>query len=143
MGDVEDFWPIIDNTENPNSPVVLLRKQAEKLTDNTGHRLRGRVSTSSIKLGFLAGLALGITDVRRAPDTFTHEFSIEVPALNDYSYTLFAISHAIDGYPVIYEDENGTWQSLSDVKQFTAWLKQTLSSEKTQRILKTLLEQAG
>jgi hypothetical protein len=142
MGDAEDFWPAIEETESPNSPVVLLRKQAERLTDKTDRRLRERVSTLGTKLDFHASLALGILDGRR-PDSFTHIFSIEIPALDDYSYTLFSISHLIEGYPVLYQDDDGSWQRLSDVGQFTAWLKQTLSSDKTKRILRTLLEQAG
>jgi len=50
MGDAEDFWPPMEDVEDAKSPVVLLRKQAEALTDKSGHRLRGRVSTATIRL---------------------------------------------------------------------------------------------
>lgn len=143
MGDTEDFWPAIENVEDAHSPVVLLRKQAEKLTDKSGRRLRGRVSTTTGRLGMDAMRALGKVDDIYSTDNFTHVFSIDVPSLEDYSYRLFTVSHGIDSYPVTYEDENHLWQALADEGKFTFWLKQTLSSEKTKRILNTLAGQAG
>jgi hypothetical protein len=140
MGDAEDFWPAIEEAEDPNSPVVLLRKQAENLSAKSGRRLLGRVSTTAGTVDMNARLLLGLGPFE---NVFTHRFTIEVPALEDYSYALFAITHGIETYPVTYEDERGQWQALDDVNAFTAWLKQTLSSDKTKRILKTLSEQAG
>ena len=141
MGDAEDFWPPIDDAEDVNSPVVLLRKQADALTEKSGRRLRGRVSTATIRLSYEALQALRLDD---NTDTFTHVFSIEVPALDDYRYTLFSVSQGIEAYPVAYQQEEGReWRALSNVEEFTGWLKQTLSSEKTKRVLKTLREQAG
>lgn len=69
-------------------------------------------------------------------------FSIEVPALDDYRYNLFSVSHGLEGYPVAHE-EGSEWQALENAEDFTSWLKQTLSSEKTKRVLRTLREQAG
>jgi hypothetical protein len=69
-------------------------------------------------------------------------FSIEVPALDDYRYNLFSVSQGLEGYPVAHE-EGGEWQALENAEDFTNWLKQTLSSEKTKRVLRTLREQAG
>jgi len=144
MGDAEDFWPVLEDAEDPNAPVVLLRKQAEKLTEKTGYRLRGRVSTSSILLDHEGRHALGLDLSGGAnPDSFTHVFTIEVPALDDYSYTLFSVSHGIEPYPVIYPDAQGGWNALANHEAFTAWLRETLASERTKRVLKTLSEQAG
>jgi hypothetical protein len=138
MGDAEDFWPAIDDTEDLNSPVVLLRKQADILTTKSGHRLRGRVSTSTINVTGPAANALGAEHYSPA---FAHTFYIEVPSLDDYSYSLFTILHGIDPYPVAHQDTNNV-QGFLDAGQFTAWLRETLSSDKTKRILKTLSEQA-
>jgi len=144
MGNAEDFWPPIDDAEDPNSPVVLLRKQAEALSTKTGYRLRGRVSTAArIRLSNEALEALGMNPYEPQDDVFTHLFSIEVPALEDYRYTLFSISHGLEGYPVVYENEGGQWRRLANREELTRWLKETLSSDKTKRILKTLREQAG
>lgn len=143
MGDAEDFWPPIEDAEDANSPVVLLRKQAEALTDKSGHRLRGRVSTITTRLSSQALEALRIDPYAGNTDTFTHVFSIEVPALDDYRYTLFSVSHGLEAYPVVHEKEDREWEALGTAEEFTRWLKQTLSSEKTKRVLKTLREQAG
>lgn len=143
MGDAEDFWPPIDDAEDLHSPVVLLRKQAEALSEKSGHRLLGRVSTVAIRLGNQALEALGIDPFGPNADTFTHVFSIEVPALNEYRYTLFSVSHGLETYPVVYEKEPREWQTLANAEVFTIWLKETLSSDKTKRVLKTLREQAG
>jgi hypothetical protein len=143
MGDAEDFWPPMEDVEDAKSPVVLLRKQAEALTDKSGHRLRGRVSTATIRLGNAALEAMHIDPYGPNRDTFTHVFSIEVPALDDYRYNLFSVSHGLEGYPVVHEKEDGEWQALANAEEFTNWLKQTLSSEKTRRVLRTLREQAG
>ena len=143
MGDAEDFWPPMEDAEDTNSPVVLLRKEAEALTDKSGHRLRGRVSTASVTLSHDAFGALGIDPYAGNIDTFTHVFSIEIPALDDYRYNLLSVSHGLEGYPVVYQNEDHEWQRLANAEEFTRWLKETLSSEKTKRILKTLREQAG
>ena len=87
--------------------------------------------------------ALGRGDDIFSTDNFIHVFSIDVPSLEDYSYRLFTVLHGIDSYPVAYEDENHQWQALANEEEFTFWLKQTLSSEKTKRILNTLAGQAG
>jgi hypothetical protein len=83
MGDAEDFWPAIDNAEDPNSPVVVLRKQAEILTEKSGQRLRGGVSTQTVRLEAQARELLGIDD----NTAFTHVFKITVPSLEYYSST--------------------------------------------------------
>jgi len=142
MGDAEDFWPTLEETEDAGSPVVILRNQAEKLTEKYGRRLRGRVSTATGRLSQSALAALGIEQMF-SPDNFTHTFAIEVPALDDYSFTLFAVSHSIAPYPVAYQNEDGEWHALADRQAFIDWFKQTLSSERTKRVLKTLLEQAN
>ena len=97
----------------------------------------------TIRLGREALDALGIEEDPYNADTFTHTFNIEVPVLDDYRYTLFSVSQGIEPYPVVHRNENGQWEALADEAAFIAWLKQTLSSEKTKRVLKTLSEQAA
>ncbi len=139
MGDAEDFWPPIDNAEDPNSPVVVLRKQAEILTEKSGQRLKGRISTETVRLDAQARELLGMNLDATA---FTHVFRILVPSLDYYSYALFAISHGIDPYPVVHKNEANEWQALANVNAFKDWLRGELSSERTRRIVKTLSEQA-
>lgn len=140
MGDAEDFWPSLDDVEDANSPVVILRKQAELLSDKTGHRLRGRIVTSTVPA---RSGARGVLGLDLFAPVFNHAFLIEVPALDDYSYTLFSVAHGLESYPVAYEAGDGEWGDLNDPDRFRDWLKGTLSSEKTKRILRTLSQQAG
>ena len=140
MGDAEDFWPALDDVEDPNSPISILRKQAEILSDKSGHRLRGRIATATVSVSFVIRAVLQLDQF--AP-VFNHAFLIEVPVLDDYSYTLFNVSHSLDPYPVACEASDGGWLALKDAGAFREWLKGTLSSEKTKRILKTLSQQAG
>lgn len=140
MGDAEDYWPAIENTEDPESPVVMLRKHAEKLSEKSARRLRGRVATSTGRLGPDALGALGKENLFDQ-DNFTHVFYIDLPLL-DYSFQLFAVSHGIDYYPVIYYDDYHMVHPLANASEFDTWLKTFLSSEKTKRILKTLIQQA-
>jgi hypothetical protein len=139
MGDAEDFWPPIDNAEDPDSPVVVLRKQAQILTEKSGQRLQGRVSTETVRLDADARELLGIDASTTA---FTHVFRILVPSLEYYSYALFAISHGIAPYPVAHKNDANVWEAFANVNAFKTWLRAELSSEKTKRIVKTLSEQA-
>lgn len=140
MGDPEDFWPSLDDVEDPDSPVVILRKQAEVLGDKSAHRLRGRVATSTLQMG---RVVRDILQLDQFAPVFNHVLLIEVPALDDYSYTLLNTAHGLEPYPVACEAGDGEWFSVSDAGRFREWLKQTLSSERTKRILKTLSQQAG
>lgn len=142
MGNAEDFWPPMDDVEDATSPVALLRKQADVLSDRTGYRLRGRVTTITSDLPTRAYEALHL-DTWPRPDTFTHIFSIEVPSLDNYRYALFSVSHGLEGYPVVSEEEPQGWRAMANPEEFTGWLREVLSSEKTKRILKTLKQQAG
>lgn len=121
--DEEDFWPAIEETTDVNAPIVLLRKQANILYEKTNYTLQGEVTTEPGSSG-----------------SFVHSFNIVVPALNGYRYELFTITHGIEPYPV-WTTENHLRKELASEQEFTAWLKSALSSEKTKRVLTTLLQQ--
>jgi hypothetical protein len=120
----DDFWPAIDEAEEITAPIVLLRKYAAPLWDKSGHLINAEVETRTGSEG-----------------SFIHSFNLIVPALDGYTYELFEVRHGIEPYPVWYLDEDRQRSEFADEKQFTDWIKVMLSSERTKRILKTLVQQ--
>jgi len=104
------------------TPASVLREQASLLGTKTRHAIEGQVETQ------IAG------------NTFYHYFNLVVPALENYSYELFKISHEVSLYPVHvgYPDPDA-----NDEESFLRWLGQKLSSPETKRIIGNLLAQAN
>jgi hypothetical protein len=122
-----DFWPDIATARPKVTPLSLIKQQAALLGKHTNNLLEGAV-VSSIREGRLV-----------------HRFLIKVPTL-DYSYELFMVSQfMVDLYPVKVESapnrEPGHPVTLESEQEFLDWLKEVLSSEKTQSILTNLLSQ--
>ena len=124
-GDEEDFWPRIEDVEDVTSPIVILRKHAAPLWDKSGHLINAEVQTRAGSDG-----------------TFVHTFNLTVPALEGYTYELFEVRHGIESYPVWQLDEYRRRTEFAGEDEFTAWIKSVLSSEKTKKVLSTLLQQA-
>jgi hypothetical protein len=119
-----DFWPADLGGGDPDAPVVLLRTQASLLGQKVKSILEARVSTDAF-----------------GGSGFRHTFELVVPAIS-YSYRLFWIQHGVDPYPVTWtlESQQGT---LASKEEFTEWLRGTLGSDRTKRIIQTLLAQAS
>jgi hypothetical protein len=120
-----DFWGEIGSAEGP-TPLSILREQAALLGRKTQGLVEAKVDTATFD---------GI---------FTHSFKLVVPALDNYTYELFLISHGIDLYPVKASgvSDGVKWLTLESENAFLAWLQGTLSSPKTKKIIANLLAQA-
>lgn len=118
----ESYWkiPAVDNLR---TPLTILKEQAEALKDVTQGLLYGDVSTSTLERGLLR-----------------HEFEIIAPALNNYTYRLFSVTHSMFLYPVSVSMGNNT-TTLSDEGSFIDKIKEILGSDETSRILAGLLAQ--
>lgn len=116
-----DFWGDIA-PELVRTPVAIMKEQAALLGKKTQHVVEARVSTT-------------VDDSR-----FVHRFRLVVPALEEYTYELFRVSHGVDIYPV---SEAHELNPLKDAEAFTNWLRHTLSSDKTKKIIGNLLAQAN
>jgi hypothetical protein len=116
-----DLWGDITPSA-VRTPASILREQASLLGAKTRHTIEGQVETQ-ISVG-----------------TFYHSFNLVVPALENYSYELFKISHQLTLYPIYvgYPDPNA-----EDEQAFVKWLGQKLSSAETKRIIGNLLAQAN
>lgn len=117
-----DLWGEI----SPNvvrTPVSILREQASLLGVKTGNLIEGKVES------------------RVAGSLLNHSFNLVVPALDNYSYELFQISHGVNLYPVHVGFQYVV--DLENEEAFVKWLAQKLSSAETKRIIGNLLAQAN
>ena len=119
------------------SPKELMKEQAAYLKERTKGLLTAEVVTSSYyDLSFME------VGEPSTPNnlSLTHAFYLAVPTIK-YRYELFTVKHDVLPYPAQFSYESKL-VSVKDEKQFLEVLKKILSSERTQRILSSLLSQA-
>ena len=126
---IPDLWPEIEESREV-PPVAILREQAALLGNKTNYLLQGRVGSVALSSG-----------------RFYHSFFIVAPALDGYEYKLFAIEHGPDQYPVFADALEGTDPSkvsrlsLNSEEELLDYIRKILNSDKTKRILGSLLAQ--
>jgi len=137
----DDLWGENFKPEPIRAPVTILREQGELLQTKTDYDLRGAVETEASE-----------------NNNFLHFFFIEVPRLDNYGYRLFYITHKVLSYPLEIGGLSAALMlqlsptgplpgmmpgfiSAKDEEEFKDFLKRILSSEETQKIVKSLLGQ--
>jgi len=121
-GQIPDLWPQDIGQADLLAPVTILREQAALLGQKTNQLVTADVNTQT-----------------QGP-FFLHLFYIVAPALDNYSYELFRVQHAITFYPmtVIYEN---TGRQIESQQQFVDLIAGILRSPKTANIVKSLIAQ--
>jgi len=117
-----DFWGDIEPAQ-VRTPAAILREQAALLGTKTQNLVEARVET----------------DIDQWHE-FNHRFLLVVPALSNYSYQLFRVEHGVNLYPVRVDRES---LRLENEEAFIEWLRRTLSSAETKRIIGNLLAQVN
>jgi hypothetical protein len=112
----DDLWGELPDVEKIKTPFVILKEQAELLTEKTNGLLVGEVTQ----------------------DDFLYLFNIIVPTLNNYSYNLLRVSSDIDIYPLLLSGEAASVE-CSDEDQFKEELGKILKSGETKKIIGKLL----
>lgn len=105
------------------TPVSILREQASLLGAKTKNTIEGNVES------------------RVSGSLLNHSFNLVVPALDNYTYELFQISHDVNLYPI-----HVGFQYVVDLKNeedFVRWLARKLSSPETKSVIGNLLAQAN
>jgi len=130
----EDLWPADLAKEKVQTPVSILRAQAGHLGQKTSNLVEGRVDTLARE------------------GRIYHRFLLVAPALDNYSYELFRISHEATMYPIIVEEDPQTQitpnlridqrKKLSSEEAFVEWLRGALSSQQTKRVVESLVSQS-
>ncbi|MEZ4713448.1 MAG: hypothetical protein R3A44_40045 [Caldilineaceae bacterium] len=84
-----DLWPENLGEQQFDSPVSIMREQANLLGDKTSNLVKAEVKAGSMDNGH-----------------FVYHFYIVAPTLNNYHFLLFTVEHEIELYPLeIYIDE--------------------------------------
>ena len=120
MATQTDLWGDLAPAE-VRTPLSIMREQAALLGTKTQNLVEAVVST----------VVVG--------EEFTHYFNLVVPALSNYAYQLFVVSHRIDLYPLTVR--NPEFRQLENEHEFVEWLGRTLSSIETRKIISNLLAQ--
>ena len=145
---LEDLWPEDIDVTDELPPVSILKEQAALLGQRTKNLVEGRVRG-------------GISDYARTqfhyrgsdyPRTqFHYTFELVAPALENYRYELFSISHDVDIYPLIVEWDSPDNAMLSQVagergieneEQFIGALEIIFSSDRTRKVISSLISQS-
>ena len=138
-----DLWPADLALEDANSPVAILRQQAEALATHTGHKLRARVATQPSGHELLAPGLNWVLRNKLEPQ-FRHRLIIVVPALEDYELDLVSLYQGMDVYPIAAQLVNhDTAVLLEDEPSLKNWLKNAFSSPATRDALRTLLSMSN
>jgi len=120
----ESYWPENIGESTIVTPLSILKEQAAAL----GPATKGLVTA----------------EVQPTPtgnsEYLAYVFSLLSPTVN-YRYQMFTVTHPISLYPVRV-NYNNTGYSLSDESHFRDWLKGTLSSDQTRKIVAALIAQA-
>jgi hypothetical protein len=117
------FWNIPEEITT-RSPNVILREQADALTQSTNSQLMGYVDISSVQENFYA------------------ELVIMAPALNNYLYRLLRVRYKVGLYPA-HVTFNPTLHEFdaTDESQFVELLRALLQNPETGKVISGLLAQ--
>jgi hypothetical protein len=142
-----DLWPASISGPEVIAPVTILREQAALLGKKTNGLVLASVrttATDSPTRDSKTGLRR-LTRPGQASDNgserFIHSFQLVVPALEDYTYTLFRVEHGIEFYPVKLDAPRALGRTAKSEEEFINSLRKILSSENTQRIIGSLIAQ--
>jgi hypothetical protein len=134
----------------PDVPSVkLLREQAELLGEKTHNKVVGKVQSVQVKHTFSHPFGDYGSKMEQA---LGFSFLIAAPELN-YQYALFVIAVPLEAYPVRFELDYGLTKEVwangnatveaANEAEFIEILKNIFNSQKTRRVISTLLAQFG
>jgi hypothetical protein len=119
-----NYWPDFQAPEAINSPVFLLKEQAEALQQKT------------------KGLVLAGLRPASAPDgSFWVGFDLYSPALGEYTYRLFEVTYPPQFFPVTLTAAD-TVQTAQSLGEFTSLLVSVLQSPRTKQVVEAIMAQA-
>lgn len=124
MATQTDYWgEIVPAAER--TPASIMREQAALLGTKTRNLIEAKVASTTVQ-----------------KDLLVYSFVLVVPALDNYQYQLFQISHKLLSlYPVTVTSPRRA--ELPTEEQFVGWLRDILSSPETKKLIGTLLAQVS
>ena len=128
-----NLWPEDIAVTGAVAPVSILKEQASLLGERTKNLVEGKVSP---------GHGIGVDLLLQ--NRFSYDFDLVAPALNNYRYRLFSISHFVEFYPLTIASAplNSNEFQVNYEEEFLKALERIFSSEKTKRIISSLIAQS-
>ena len=138
-----DLWPkIIPLESNLNPPVNILREQATLLKDKTNELLIAEVRTLSDGEAWMQASIAGLVKGLNTP-AIGHSFFLVAPRLGDYKYLLFRVVQPVEMYPLVIVDSPlGESIKIATEDEFLKKLSEVFASEKTQKVIQSLVSQS-
>lgn len=135
---MNDLWPDDIAVSTLRAPLTILKEQAAFLGSKTKNLIIAKVEKQESDL--------------YDEESIEHAFYVVTPALGNYRYKLFSISHSIELYPVTINldsdikmeiaPESGMYYLKVDNEQeLVTLLTRIFGSKKTRRIIHALLAQ--
>ncbi|KPA09925.1 hypothetical protein MHK_009884 [Candidatus Magnetomorum sp. HK-1] len=136
-----DLWPTDIINSRMRAPITILKEQAILLQQKTNgviHALVRRIKNES--------------QLTKENGNFLYEFLVVAPALQDYQYSLFSISHEIELYPIVIEtdkmiarelgNENNDPIIVKSEPDYIERLRKIFCTKKTKKIINAMIAQS-
>lgn len=151
----ENLWPSDIADIKAETPLSILRAQANALTQVTRGVVSGEVETAAtdrdpwgVVINMMA--RRNAVETGEAPDLvptrtgFRHSFYVVAPALKNYRHLLLEVWHDITLYPIMIKSasDHSKWAELADEKQFKANLRAMLATDYVRRSVSALVSQS-
>jgi hypothetical protein len=121
----KNLWGDLSTLERVRTPKAILEEQASYLGEATRGALVGAVD-------------------QMGTGEFLFSFSVRVPALNNYEYSIFSVRHGIELYPAqIVCAKPLVTSKCKDQEELEKTVEQILSSTDVKLILSRLLSQVA
>jgi hypothetical protein len=120
-----DLWPKAKFETDIVTPVSILRRQAALLGEKIQQLVTAEVTSST------------------GGSLMTHSFRLVVPALDNYKYELFNVTHRVDQlFPLTGYTHDRSPRKMEDQSDLVGWLRDALSADSTLKKIDSLLAQA-
>ena len=122
----ENLWGSLEGFKKIKTPLLILREQAELLTQATQGILKGYIRVKSER------------------GSIELSFYILAEQLNQYKYEVLRIVHEVKIYPVQVRNlvESKGWKNCENEAIFLGEVRSILSSQETRKIIESLLSQS-
>jgi hypothetical protein len=148
-----NFWPDTVDMDSVKPPVLILREQAEFLTERTRGTVVGEVESLDEPADEAEEYLPDALDPK-SRIMHVHTLYLVVPALQRYRYSLLSVRHDFQSYPcvaryhplsadIIYrEDDRYRFRADRECRnedEFVSWLQHALARPETVRVIHALL----
>jgi len=137
MGEHANLWPSDLLTTPVETPIAVLKEQADQLGTLTHGRLTARVKSGTET--FPSSL---VRDWLPNGPVFRHSFEIVAKPI-DFVYVLFDIYHGPDGFPAVLEFWGTDFVTAHSREALEMHLQQVFADNRTKRLIASIIAMVG